>query len=205
MPVNNLAPLASASTELKGVIVMGISRLQSTLLSSLTRLFQGQGLPHRQRLGAGLFALAAATTLVAATPQAQAEPLAMAQATNLPTSSGRYLFGQAPEPDQAGLGYVVLERTGDRVYGALYFPNSSFDCFHGLVQGNELAMTIVDSYSQESYPYSIALANDTSVASADLSNPLTSFSLSGFYALDTLSENDNRMLDICSGALVPAP
>jgi hypothetical protein len=99
----------------------------------------------------------------------------------------------------------IGERTGDRVYGALYFPNSSFDCFHGLVQGNELAMTIVDSYSQESYPYSIALANDTSVASADLSNPLTSFSLSGFYALDTLSENDNRMLDICSGALVPAP
>jgi hypothetical protein len=129
----------------------------------------------------------------------------MAQAQNVPTSPGRYLFGQASEPDQIGVGYVVLERTGDRVYGALYFPNSSFDCFHGQVQGAELAMSIVDSYSQEVYPYNIALANDTSVASTDLSDNLTPFNLSGFYALDTLSENDNRMLDICSGALAPAP
>jgi hypothetical protein len=75
------------------------------------------------------------------------------------SSAERHLFGQVAQPDQIGQGYMVVERSGDRVYGALYFPSSSFDCFHGQVEGTELAMTIINSYDQETYPYSVALAD----------------------------------------------
>jgi hypothetical protein len=115
----------------------------------------------------------------------------------------RYLFGQSAQPDQVGQGYVVLERTGDRVYGALYYPSSSFDCFYGQMQGTEMAMTIVNSYDQETYPYSIALADGPVVASSSPSDELLPFGLSGFYAIDTLSDNDLRMLDMCRDAGVP--
>ena len=44
---------------------------------------------------------------------------------------GRYLFGQVPQRDQLGQGYIILENTGDQIFGALYYPSSSFDCFRG--------------------------------------------------------------------------
>lgn len=116
---------------------------------------------------------------------------------------GRYLFGQVPEPDQLGQGYMVVESTGDRVYGALYYPSSSFDCFQGQVEGNELAMTVIHSYSQEVYPYAIALESDTTVAAGQLSDGLEPVSPSGFYALETLTDNDLRMLDVCRSVVAP--
>ncbi|HIK44506.1 MAG TPA: hypothetical protein IGR64_06405 [Leptolyngbyaceae cyanobacterium M65_K2018_010] len=118
---------------------------------------------------------------------------------------GQYLFGQVPQPDQIGQGYMVLDNTGDRIYGALYLPNSSFDCFQGQIQGNQLAMTIINSYSQEAYPYSIALVSDTAVASDRLSNGLAPLSLSGFYALETVTDNDLRMLEMCRAVVNSQP
>lgn len=133
---------------------------------------------------------------------------AVAQQVTPPTATfpapGRYLFGQVPEAEQIGQGYIVLESTGDRVYGALYFPSSSFDCFHGQVQGNELAMTIINSYSQEAYPYSVALVSDTAVAAGQLPNGLEPLSLSGFHAIDSVSDNDLRMLAVCQDVVEEA-
>ncbi|NMF86358.1 hypothetical protein [Nodosilinea sp. P-1105] len=126
---------------------------------------------------------------------------AIAQAAFPSQGPGQYLYGQAPEPEQVGFGYVVLDSSADGIYGALYFPSSSFDCFHGQVQGNELAMTVIDSYSQEPYAYSIALASDTTVASSGASDALEPLSLKDFYQLDGPSENDLRMLAICRGVV----
>jgi hypothetical protein len=127
--------------------------------------------------------------------------VAIAQATFPSHGPGQYLYGQAPEPEQVGYGYVVLDSSADGIYGALYFPSSSFDCFHGQVQGNELAMTVIDSYSQESYAYSMALASDTAVASSSSNDSLEPLSLKDFYQLDGPSENDLRMLAICRGVI----
>jgi hypothetical protein len=138
---------------------------------------------------------------VTTTPTARVTQSVTAQPTF--PAPGRYLFGQVAEPDQIGQGYMVVESTGDRVYGALYYPSSSFDCFHGEVQGNQLAMTIINSYTQETHPYSIALVSDTAVASDNLSDGLTPLSLSGFHALDTLTENDLRMLSVCQATVTP--
>ncbi len=114
---------------------------------------------------------------------------------------GQYLFGQVPQPEQPGQGYIVLESTATQVYGALYFPNSSFDCFTGQVQGEELALTITNSYTQEVYPYNIALSSDTRVASVGATGSTAPISLSGFYQLDALTDNDLRILEVCRGAV----
>lgn len=131
---------------------------------------------------------------------AQATPAAVATIPQ-PASSfpgpGRYLFGQVPTPNQIGQGYMVLESTGNLIYGAVYFPSSSFDCFQGQVQGNQLAMTIVDSYTQESYPYHVALVTDAAIATTNLPQGLSPVNLSGFHPIHELSDNDLIMLGVC--------
>ncbi|NJL45686.1 MAG: hypothetical protein HC922_08110 [Leptolyngbyaceae cyanobacterium SM2_3_12] len=132
--------------------------------------------------------------------------LSQAETTPQPVfpAIGQYLFGQVPEPDQFGQGYMVLESTGNGVYGALYYPRSSFDCFYGQVQGAELAMNVINSYSQEVYPYSVALVSNTAVASASLAEePIAPLNLSGFHQINDLSGNDLRMLEVCQGVVAP--
>jgi hypothetical protein len=189
---------------------MGIKTFQSTLFSSLVNRFSSQGRNRDRRpLIYGLLGTAAVATLGAAaqaqTIDSQSAPEALAVAQTSSESVGeRYLFGQVPEPDQIGQGYVVLERTGDRVYGALYYPSSSFDCFEGQVQGSEVAMTVINSYDPaDTYPYSLAMADGSAVAASNASGELVPFGLEGFHAIGSLSENDHRMLDVCRGVVDP--
>lgn len=188
---------------------MGIKTFQSTLFSSLVNRFSSQGRNRDRRpLAYGLLGAAAVVALGTAA-QAQTadrpsiETLAVAQTTTESVAE-RYLFGQVPQPDQIGQGYVVLERTGDRVYGALYYPSSSFDCFAGQVQGDEVAMTVINSYDPaDTYPYSLAMAEGPAVAASDASGELAPFGLEGFHAIGSLSENDHRMLEVCRGVIDP--
>lgn len=131
---------------------------------------------------------------------AQVTPVPAATVPNAASgfpAPGRYLFGQVPTPNQIGQGYMVLESTGSRIYGAVYFPSSSFDCFQGQIQGNQLAMTIVDSYSQEAYPYNVALVTDTAIAATDLPQGLFPVNLTGFHAIPTITDQDLAMLEVC--------
>lgn len=187
---------------------MGIKKIQSTLFSSLVNRVAIQGRSCDRRSLSYLFLGAATVAALGTAAQAQtvdnhtsSEALAVAQTAAEPVGE-RYLFGQVPQPDQIGQGYVVLERTGDRVYGALYYPSSSFDCFEGQVQGTEIAMTVINSYDQaDTYPYSLAMVEDSAVASSDASGELIPFGLDGFHAIEDLSENDHRMLEMCSGVV----
>jgi hypothetical protein len=184
---------------------MGIKVIKSKLFSALVKPFLGQGENRNRTPRSSVLMVAAALAALGTAAPAQAnESLAVAQSARPGQPAvERYLFGQAPQPDQIGQGYVVMERTGDRVYGALYFPSSSFDCFHGQVQGTEMAMTIINSYDQETYPYSIALADGPIVATGATAGELLPFQLDGFHAIDSLSDNDHRMLDMCRSALGP--
>lgn len=186
---------------------MGVKMLQSKLFSSLVKPFSSQGQNCDRHSLSYLFVGTAAAALgIIAPVQAQSAPAnvsesAVAQTAAALPEAGRHLFGQVPQPDQIGQGYVVLERTGDRVYGALYYPSSSFDCFYGEVEGTELAMTIINSYDQQAYPYSIALADGPAVASSNAVGDMAPFGLDGFFAIDTVSDNDHRMLDTCRAAV----
>ncbi|MGL5081579.1 MAG: hypothetical protein ACRC8A_08835 [Microcoleaceae cyanobacterium] len=109
---------------------------------------------------------------------------------------GTYLYGQSPIPNQIGQAYMVFEVIQRQVVGAFYMPNSSFDCFSGTPQGNRLALTIVDSYTQETHPYGIGL-HSSAVAASRGSSPDQLIALEGFHQIASLSASDHRILATC--------
>lgn len=112
---------------------------------------------------------------------------------------GVYFYGQAPTPDQLGVGYMVFEAQGERVIGAIYMPFSSFDCFQGRVAGGNFALQITNSYTQETYGYDIALGETVPVASQ--SGGIASFGLEGFHNLGAPGTAELQLLQTCQGAL----
>lgn len=110
---------------------------------------------------------------------------------------GVYLYGQSPQPEQLGQAYMVFQVTQGRLIGGFYMPRSSFDCFSGTVEGNQLALNVVDSYSQEVHDYSIAYSNTSTVAASTLSGANQSVSLEGFHPIKTLSQTDRHILKTC--------
>ncbi|MBD0334800.1 MAG: hypothetical protein ICV62_04875 [Cyanobacteria bacterium Co-bin13] len=142
----------------------------------------------------------------AATPLEEGQPAGEALLTQASTptpafpANGVYLYGQVPEADQVGMGYMVFESDNQRLVGALYMPNSSFDCFRGEIQGTELAMMITNSYTQEVYPYGVALVTEDAIASS-AGSTLAPLNLDGFHQLPNPSENDLRILETCKANL----
>jgi hypothetical protein len=109
---------------------------------------------------------------------------------------GVYLYGQSTQPDQVGQGYFVFESKQGNVVGALYMPRSSFDCASGKFQNDQLALTVVNSYDRTANPFEIALERTSNVASQG--NPaFSNLGLQGFERLSNISENDQRILDVC--------
>ena len=117
-------------------------------------------------------------------------------ADGFPTD-GRYLYGQSSEAGQIGSTYVVFETRNAMIVGALYMPYSSFDCFYGGIEANQLAMTVISSYDQEAYSYSIPIQPDSAVAAASGSASTNSLSLEGFHRIDTLDEMAQHVLGVC--------
>jgi hypothetical protein len=109
---------------------------------------------------------------------------------------GVYLYGQAETPDQVGSAYMVFTVTDSRVVGAFYMPYSSFDCFHGEFQPDRLALNVVDSYDRSVHPYSVALDTSSPVAST-ANGTVVPAGLEGFHQIQTVSENDQRILATC--------
>ncbi|MEM6427577.1 MAG: hypothetical protein AAF728_20835 [Cyanobacteria bacterium P01_D01_bin.128] len=110
--------------------------------------------------------------------------------------NGLYLYGQAAQPDQVGAVYMVFEARDGVALGAFYMPNSSFDCFYGSLRPAELALTVIDSYSQDAFPYAVAIAATEEVADADGGVSL-GLEIDGYYQLPELSEGDRRVLAVC--------
>lgn len=136
---------------------------------------------------------ASSAALMSASPSTNAPSLLTAQRSPA-LADGVYLYGQSPERDQLGAAYLVFEVLDERVTGAFYMPHSSFDCFQGSFQNNQLALQIRDSYEENVYPFSIAL-QESAIASSDGITPTVA--LEGFHAIDAVDSNDQRILDTC--------
>lgn len=132
-------------------------------------------------------------------------PIASSRAADLPTTDrpssdatltdGVYVYGQSPEPNQLGSEYLVFEVNQGRVVGGFYMPRSSFDCFYGNVEADQLALTVVDSYEQTRHPYAVALQAEGSVAQVgDAALPV---GLEGYHRLETLTDVDQQVLTTC--------
>jgi hypothetical protein len=118
---------------------------------------------------------------------------------NIPTKDGIYLYGQSPQPNQLGQGYVVFQRQQGKVTGALYMPQSEFSCFEGtLNQSGELAMTVKGS-PDESGSNEVATANTLPDFAED--EPVSyaySVALQDYHQLNAISANDRRILQMCN-------
>lgn len=128
-----------------------------------------------------------------------APTVAMASSPEISTSArlgdGTYVFGESPEVGQFGVTYMVFRVQSQQIIGAFYQPSSSFDCFHGEIAGNELALTVVDSYSQTPHPYALAL--DTSSQAASQDGTAGAFVPRGFHPIAELSDVDQNILATC--------
>jgi hypothetical protein len=110
-------------------------------------------------------------------------------------ADGIYVYGQSEKRDQVGHTYFVFEVKRGSLTGALYSPNSSFDCTYGRVQSGELALNVIDSYEKKSYPFEIALDRSSTVASR--SGVAAPVSLQGFKKVEGFSAGDRAMLKSC--------
>ncbi|MGB3496026.1 MAG: hypothetical protein WBA57_25075 [Elainellaceae cyanobacterium] len=144
-------------------------------------------------------AVSAKATLLSSTHQSeQVYPALLAQ-RSLSLPDGTYLYGQVPERDQLGAAYLVFEVVAERVTGAFYMPHSSFDCFQGSFENNQLALQIRNSYEQTVYPFSIAM-QDVAIANP-LSGGIPAVALDGFYEIESIDSNDQRVLETCQADL----
>jgi hypothetical protein len=131
--------------------------------------------------------------------QAVNQPAVLQSAATLPQSpilpDGTYLYGQFPQAEHIGSTYVVFEVRQNRITGALYMPQSSFDCFQGELQPNQLALTVTDSYDQMQYPYSLPVDQSATVAGSR--SATTDFRLVGYHPIARISATDRRILTVC--------
>lgn len=93
------------------------------------------------------------------------------------SASSMYLYGEAPQPEQVGKGYVVFAHQNSKVMGAFYYPFSEFDCFEGSIKGNALNTKSVGVDEPEVVTVNVNLAD--------------------LYQIRTISDNDYRILSAC--------
>lgn len=109
--------------------------------------------------------------------------------------NGVYLYGQSPEPEQVGAAYAVMEIVDNQAVGAFYMPQSSFDCFYGAVESNQLMLNVVSSYDQQTHEYALAFQDSTAIATTE--EAAAPMELMGYHPIETVSSNDHRMLGVC--------
>lgn len=136
---------------------------------------------------------------------AQSSPNASPEVMDLvrPIEDGVYFYGSAPQPDEIGNAYLVFEAQDSNIVGAIFMPHSSFDCFKGQVSGNELALQIRNSYTQEMYDYAIALVS-TSDPIASVGTPEVPLQLDGFHDLGAPRDAEATILATCQSNMLPA-
>lgn len=113
-----------------------------------------------------------------------------------PLNDGVYVYGQSAQAEQVGSAYMVFEVKQGDVVGAFYMPRSSFDCFFGKFEADQMALTVVDTYERTQHPYAVALETPAPIAMAG-GGTIAPVSLEGFHRLDDVSANDQRILTTC--------
>lgn len=122
-----------------------------------------------------------------------AEATAVATTHNLP--DGVYLYGETSQPNELGQAYLIFEVRSGQLIGAFYMPRSSFDCLYGTVEPQQLALTIVDTYDNTEYSYALGIENSPIASSQNPTRDI--MRLEGLEPISTVSENDERILNVC--------
>jgi hypothetical protein len=166
----------------------------------LTRLRQIRGQRNeRWAAESGDYTEAAPQTTAPSSNQKSAKETLTAPKTNFPRQDGVYLYGQSPQPNQIGQGYIVFEKRQGRVNGALYMPSSEFSCFQGtLDKSGGLAMT-VKALPDAGAIAEVATSNRLPRNSIDVpSSYAYSVALQDYHQIKSVSANDRRILQMCN-------
>ena len=121
--------------------------------------------------------------ILGSTGIAVAEPT-IADQTNIavsvnpvPLADGTYLYGDAPQANQVGQGYVVFIKQGQTVTGAFHYPQSEFSCFTGTVSNQSLEVL------------SLGLPHENAI---EVEVPLAQM-----HQIQTLGSNEQDSLSMC--------
>jgi hypothetical protein len=140
------------------------------------------------------------------------EPISNNLVTVAPTTprasltNGTYLYGQAPLGGQMGQEYVVFEVRQGQVVGAFYMPNSEFSCFQGVLENNQMNVTVASTYDNSSLAYQLAQEqprNLAAVGDGALIEGLNSLTyphrigLENFHPIAGITANDQQLLATC--------
>ncbi len=121
--------------------------------------------------------------------------------TGVRLEDGVYVYGETDKPDQLGVTYMVFQLKNNQVTGAVYSPNSSFDCFKGSLNAGELALSVMDSYGKKAYSHSIAISTESVVAADGMPTGAIEVGLLGMNRMPHVSSNDQRLLKTCQAGL----
>lgn len=132
-------------------------------------------------------------------PQTSAKnSVVTSQRAKFPKQDGVYLYGQSPQPNQIGQGYIVFEKRQGNVKGAMYMPRSEFSCFNGTVDSTgELAMTVTGYPGEVSTPQVATNSTIPRLVNDESTNYAYSVALQQYYPLNKVSANDHRILQMC--------
>ena len=78
-------------------------------------------------------------------------------------------------------------------------PQSSFDCFYGSVESDNLNLSVVSSYDEATHEYSVPFQEGTAIATTN--EAAAPVQLVGYHSIDTVSNNDHRILGMCRANL----
>jgi hypothetical protein len=117
-----------------------------------------------------------------------------------PLADGVYFYGQSAQRDQVGSAYMVVEVNQGEMVGAFYMPRSSFDCFQGRVENNQLSLSIVDTYTKQAHPLTLALETNAAIAS-NSNQAIAPATIQGYQRLNSINDDDRRYLATCKADL----
>ncbi len=115
-------------------------------------------------------------------------------------ADGTYLYGESDQPNQAEVTYFVFEVKKGNVQGALYSPNSSFDCAYGEFANEQLSLKVLNTYEKTETPLQVAL-DRTSLVASSKNAPMLQIGLQGLKSVGSLSDLDRSILATCKVAL----
>ncbi|MBD2727093.1 hypothetical protein H6G96_12310 [Nostoc sp. FACHB-892] len=179
---------------------------ENSLLSQLRRVREQRGQLNAASGDRGFFGHKSGKTLPTTTAlvpgsQGATKGAEVLPKANFPVKDGIYLYGQSPKSNQLGQGYIIFQKQQGKVTGALYMPQSEFNCFQGTLNpSGELAMTVNGSSNEASYPRSnqVAASNRPSKVSEDeFSSYAYSVALQDFYQLNSITASDRHTLQMC--------
>ena len=118
--------------------------------------------------------------------------------TNFPTDNGVFIYGTSPQRGEFDRGYIVFDKQGSKVVGAMYMPASEFNCFQGtLDRSGEIAMTVKGYAGDINLNQVASRGTIPKVNEDELTNYAYSVTLQDYHQLDNATNNDRRILQTC--------